>query len=152
MHKLWIAFGLGILIVGLVVGVLGNVQSNVDTLGPTHRSDSFTAGGLLLGTGTVSVAWSEAPPNASFALYLCASSSCTSGRPIDAGNGSSGLFSAGASNGQTFQIQVVGPVLLGSNFTVTVAWATTGFSYLALGGILLSVVGTVVAVLAIRRS
>jgi len=70
----------------------------------------------------------------------------------DAGNGSSGLFSAGASNGQTFQIQVVGPVLLGSNFTVTVAWATTGFSYLALGGILLSVVGTVVAVLAIRRS
>ncbi len=152
MHKAWIAVGLGILIVGLAIGVLGNVQSNVHTLTPTHRSDSYTAGGLLLGTGTVSVAWSEAPTNASFGFYECSSSSCDSAQPIGTGNGSSGQFSTGASNGETFQIHIEGPVLLGSNFTVTIAWGTAGFSYLALGGIVLSLAGTVLVVLAIRRS
>ncbi|MFZ0699433.1 MAG: hypothetical protein WAN74_04505 [Thermoplasmata archaeon] len=152
MHKVWIGIGLLILIAGLIVGVLGNVQTNVATLSSTQRTSSHTATEFLLGTGSVSVTWSQAPANTTFALLACSDSSCSSGRTVATGNGSSGTFSSGASNAQTFQIQITGPFLLGSNASATIAWTESGFTYVALGGLALSVGGVALVYLAIERS
>jgi len=152
MHKVWIGIGLLILIAGLIVGVLGNVQTGTGTLSATQRTSSYTANELLLGTGSVSVSWSRAPANTTFAFVACSDSSCSSGRTVATGNGSSGSFSSGASNAQSFQIQITGPVLLGSNVTTTIVWTESGFTYLAFGGIVLSVGGVALVYLAIERS
>ncbi|NNN17580.1 MAG: hypothetical protein HKL79_04400 [Thermoplasmata archaeon] len=152
MHKVWIGIGLLILIVGLIVGVVGNIQTGTGTLSATQRTASYTANGFLLGTGSVSVSWSRAPENTTFAFVACSDASCSSGRTIATGNGTSGSFSSGASNAQSFQIQITGPILLGSNVTATIVWAESGFTYLALGGIALSVGGVALVYLAIARS
>lgn len=151
MHKIWIGIGLLILIAGLVLGILGNVQNNVGTLSASDRTGVYTASDQLLGTGALSVAWSQAPANATFAFNVCASSGCASVRTLATGNGSSGSFSTDATNGQSFQIALT-HVLLGSNVSATIAWTESGFTYVALGGIALSIGGVALMVVAIRRS
>jgi hypothetical protein len=154
----------GLFIVGIVLLVVGailfgwafftfasdssqtvpNIQSqSIETLTPPPG----------FGTYTFSASWSGAPASTSVYVVPCSTSDCSTvaiGGAIASGSGSSGSLSATMSPGTTYAIfaaQSSGPAT-----PVTVTYHFSGFTDLMLIGVIVLVLGVVIAVIGARLS
>jgi uncharacterized membrane protein len=148
----------GIVVAGIVLLVFGLIalavpfatSSQSAALQPTS---SGGAGGLaysptsLVSSGTLSVSWSGAASTTTVSVSPCDTSSCTStSAAIASGTGSSGSFSLSVQPGHYYLISQNG------NTEFLVSIQTTGFEFVDVIGIVLIVVGLVLAVLGYRAT
>lgn len=144
MRRGLLIIGILVLVVGLVLVVLPFLSSTTEAVPPGYVY-KFTP--TFLGSGTVTVSWSGEPATTQVELYSCADAACGSGNAIATGQGSSGSISASLQGGQSYGIQTSGS----AGASVALTLKAVGLSPLVLVGVVLLVIGAIVAVLAFRR-
>jgi hypothetical protein len=154
----------GLFIVGVVLLVVGAIlfgwafftfASNSSQTVPNIQSQSIET--LTpppgFGTYTFSASWSGAPASTTVYVVPCSTADCSTvaiGGAIASGSGSSGSLSASMSPGTTYAIfaaQSSGPAT-----PVTVTYHFSGFTDLMLIGVIVLVLGLVIAVIGARLS
>jgi uncharacterized membrane protein len=137
--------GIAVLVVGVLLLALGYflVSAQQSVTIPIGSALQLTPTGI--GSGSLSVSWSGAP--AATKLYL------TSAQPacpnpsgvLGNGSGASGSFSASLSSGSSYWLFICGTAQ-----SVPVTYSVSGISYLMLIGIVLAILGAVIAALGVR--
>jgi hypothetical protein len=136
----------GLLIVGIVVLLIGaallavGFSSSLTTSVPSGECLDVTPN--TLGSDPVTISWNGVSSTSTLSLY--AADDC-SGTPIASGTGGSGSFTATLTSGTTYGIGV-------TSGTASVTVANHGFSVLQLIGVIILVVGLLLAAVgAIRK-
>lgn len=132
---------IGVLLLLVAFGLQAAPQTTNLPVLPSYLSITPTA----IGGTSVTISWSAASPQT--IVYL------TSGTPscvgpasvVGTGSGASGSFTASLSSGTTYALYACSPTTSGSLSTTTV-----GLTYLAVIGIVVTIVGAIVAVLGFR--
>ena len=145
------------LVAGIVVAVVGLLLLLLLGLGSSTSAEipafpgaeevtpPLTVGGI---PSTISVSWSGAAAGTQVQVYLCKDSSCSSlGGSVASGSGTSGSLSFGYSAGSTYAITETG-----TSGGVSATLAIHGLLVLGVVGIVLIVLGALVAGIGWRRA
>ncbi len=143
----------GILIVGVVLVVLGVLLLGVSyVLGGASQSVTLTQGSVLeitasgVGSSTLTLSWSGGTASTQLELTTCSNSACSvvSSSALATGTGASGSLSASISPGTQYA------VVLNSGPPLSLDYTASGITYGMVIGIVLVVLGVVVALLGAR--
>jgi uncharacterized membrane protein len=142
-RKLFIG-GIVLLILGLLLVLIGVVVQNTATSVAIPAGSADQLSPSSIGGSSFSATWSGA--TATTTVYLVSGTpSCTSPQGVVAqGTGASGSLSASLSSGSTYQLYACSA---GLAVGLNVSWTATGLSILMVIGIVLALVGVVVAAL-----
>ncbi|MCI4369249.1 MAG: hypothetical protein L3K09_06790 [Thermoplasmata archaeon] len=150
----------GLFIVGIVLAVIGAILAAVAFVGPgqsvnippvsSQSAEVLTVN--FIGSGTVSLSWTGGSSGTTVEVYSCSDSSCSSsgalsggGNVVARGSGASGSISF-ASSGTSYYAVIES----GSAGGVTATAKLSGLTTLSLIGLILLVLGAIVAVLGWR--
>ena len=147
MRKGLFVAGLVVLILGgILIGVTFVVNSSQNTIPNPSTGQALEFSPNFIGSGTVSLSWSQATSQFRFSVYQCQSSACSSPRstsPLANGAGASGTVSFTASGGQYY---IIVPQANTNAVPVTIQ-LSGGLTPLLLIGIVVLAIGAVIAFL-----
>ncbi len=150
MRKGIFAAGIAVLVIGgIIAGISFAAYNQSEAIPSTATGSLLVLTPPLLGSGTVTVTWSDASSQFRFSIYQCADSSCSSfskTSPLANGAGSSGSTSFTGSGGTSYVLVPSG----NSNAVPATVDVSGGLTYLLLVGIIIAAVGAVISFVGFR--
>ena len=150
----------GVVVAGIVVVIIGALlllvalfaTSTSESIPNPSTGEAVTFSPNFIGSGTVSLSWSDGGSQFRFSVYQCTSSDCSNPKstaPIANGAGNSGSVSFSATGGQYYIIVVTAAQAGGNAIPVTVS-LSGGLTPLLLIGIIVLALGALIALFGYR--